>query len=75
MNLTITLLEDNKQDYLLLSESINQWANDSGHLIHITWINSHSLSLKSSQARCDFLSKLSCSVSGFFTPVRGTCSI
>lgn len=41
MNLNITILEDNKQDYLLLSESIYKWADDAGHLTHITWINSY----------------------------------
>lgn len=64
MNLTITLLEDNKQDYLLLSESINQWANDSGHLIHITWINSHDCFIRA-------LPTLNCDI--FFSDIELDC--
>lgn len=41
MNLNITILEDSRQDYSLLSEFIEHWANIAGHLVHITWINSY----------------------------------
>lgn len=41
MNINITILEDNKQDYSILSDAIIQWAGSAGHLVHITWINSH----------------------------------
>ena len=36
MNLNITILEDNKQDYLLLSEEILHWAETEGHSANIT---------------------------------------
>ncbi len=41
MNLNITILEDNKQDYLLLSEEILHWAETEGHSANITWIDSY----------------------------------
>lgn len=41
MNLNITILEDNKQDYFILSEAINKWADSAGHVTHVTWINSY----------------------------------
>ena len=65
MNININILEDNKQDYYLLSESIGQWASAAGHIVHITWINSY----------CSFsrlLPTLNCDI--FFSDIELKCS-
>lgn len=65
MNLNIAILEDNKQDYLLLSESINLWANTAGHLVDIIWINSYDCFTR-------LLPTLNCDI--FFSDIELDCN-
>ena len=64
MNINITILEDNKQDYSLLLESLEQWANSAGHIVHVTWINSY-------DNFCRFLPTHNCDI--FFSDIELNC--
>lgn len=71
MNININILEDNKQDYSLLSEFIGQWASAAGHLVHITWINSYdSFSRLLPTLNCDiFISDIELNCDDSFTGI------
>ncbi len=47
MIINITILEDNKSDFITLSDSIKKWAANTGILINIIWLNSYKKFIKS----------------------------
>ena len=54
MIINITILEDNKSDFITLSDSIKKWAANTGILINIIWLNSYKKFIKSLPTlKCD----------------------
>ena len=71
MIINITILEDNKSDFITLSDSIKKWAANTGILINIIWLNSYKKFIKSLPTlKCDlFFSDIELNCNNSFTGI------